>query len=210
MPQEEFETLLQFFKAVADETRLKLLGILATREHSVEELAALLQLKAPTVSHHLAKLKEINAVALIGDYTREDDAITAELKRFGRAGVPLVLVYPADPKSAPLVLPEVLTSKIVLDAIEKAAPKGAAGQSGSPGSAASPARQNAESAIDWQPWSAAAVARARAAGKPVLVDSAGMKSGSYRDPAAAKKEWDEFKIKVAETKSYGCGVKYSN
>jgi predicted transcriptional regulator len=64
MPQEEFETLLQFFKAVADETRLKLLGILATREHSVEELAALLQLKAPTVSHHLAKLKELNLVGM--------------------------------------------------------------------------------------------------------------------------------------------------
>jgi hypothetical protein len=64
MPQEEFETLLQFFKAVADETRLKLLGILATREHSVEELAALLQLKAPTISHHLAKLKELNLVGM--------------------------------------------------------------------------------------------------------------------------------------------------
>ncbi|HEX6479903.1 MAG TPA: metalloregulator ArsR/SmtB family transcription factor, partial [Ktedonobacteraceae bacterium] len=62
MPQEEFEVLLQFFKVLADETRLKMLGILATREHSVEELAALLQLKAPTISHHLAKLKELNLV----------------------------------------------------------------------------------------------------------------------------------------------------
>jgi DNA-binding transcriptional ArsR family regulator len=59
MPSEEFEALLQFFKVLADENRLKLLGILATREYSVEELAALLQLKAPTVSHHLAQLKKL-------------------------------------------------------------------------------------------------------------------------------------------------------
>ncbi len=30
----------------------------------------------------------------------------------------------------------------------------------------------------------------------LLVDSAGKKSGSYRDPGAAKKEWDQLKIKA--------------
>lgn len=64
MPPEAFDTLLQFFKALADENRLKLLGILATREYSVEELAALLQLKAPTISHHLARLKEQGLVKM--------------------------------------------------------------------------------------------------------------------------------------------------
>jgi DNA-binding transcriptional ArsR family regulator len=67
MPPEEFETLLQFFKVLADENRLKLLGILATREHSVEELAAILQLKAPTISHHLARLKEPGLVEMRSD-----------------------------------------------------------------------------------------------------------------------------------------------
>jgi DNA-binding transcriptional ArsR family regulator len=57
--------LLDFFKALSDETRLKLLGILSQRECSVEELAALLSLKAPTISHHLAKLKALNLVTLI-------------------------------------------------------------------------------------------------------------------------------------------------
>ena len=47
-----------------------------------------------------AKLKEINAVALLGDYTRLPDDITTELNRFGRAGVPLVLVYPKNPSRA--------------------------------------------------------------------------------------------------------------
>jgi predicted transcriptional regulator len=67
MSQEEFEALLQFFKVLADETRLKLLGILASGERSVEELAALLQLKAPTVSHHLARLKELDLVGMHSD-----------------------------------------------------------------------------------------------------------------------------------------------
>ncbi|MBW4606193.1 MAG: metalloregulator ArsR/SmtB family transcription factor [Hassallia sp. WJT32-NPBG1] len=64
MKKEQFQTLLQFFKALADESRLKILGILANQECSVEELAALLQLKEPTVSHHLAKLKELNLVTM--------------------------------------------------------------------------------------------------------------------------------------------------
>jgi hypothetical protein len=67
MPEEQLQTLLKFFKALADENRLKLLGILATRECSVEELAVLLRLKAPTVSHHLTKLKELGLVEMRAD-----------------------------------------------------------------------------------------------------------------------------------------------
>ena len=68
-----------------------------------------------------AKLKEINAATLIGDNTDEDPAIVAELKKFDRAGVPLVLVYPRDPNAPPLVLPALLTKGIVLDALAEAA-----------------------------------------------------------------------------------------
>jgi DNA-binding transcriptional ArsR family regulator len=64
MKKEQFQTLLQFFKALADESRLKIVGILANQECSVEELAVLLQLKEPTVSHHLARLKELNLVTM--------------------------------------------------------------------------------------------------------------------------------------------------
>jgi DNA-binding transcriptional ArsR family regulator len=64
MSTADFQILLQFFKVLADETRLKLLGLLASREQSVEELAAQLQLKAPTVSHHLARLKETGLVEM--------------------------------------------------------------------------------------------------------------------------------------------------
>ena len=67
------------------------------------------------------KLAEINAVALLGDYTLIDPEITAELKRFGRAAVPLVLVYPKDASKPPVELPSFLTPGIVLDALDKAA-----------------------------------------------------------------------------------------
>ncbi|ACC82302.1 metalloregulator ArsR/SmtB family transcription factor [Nostoc punctiforme] len=64
MESEQFNILLRFFKALADDSRLKIVGILANQECSVEELAVLLQLKEPTVSHHLAKLKELNLVTM--------------------------------------------------------------------------------------------------------------------------------------------------
>jgi DNA-binding transcriptional ArsR family regulator len=64
MRQADFYTLLSFFKVLANESRLKLVGILAQRECSVEELASLLQLKEPTVSHHLSKLKELDLVQM--------------------------------------------------------------------------------------------------------------------------------------------------
>lgn len=64
MSQEDFQKLLQFFKALADENRLKIVGILADQECSVEELATMLHLKAPTVSHHLSKLKELDLVEM--------------------------------------------------------------------------------------------------------------------------------------------------
>jgi len=72
------------------------------------------------VSSVRAKLKDLNAVALVGDYTHFPDAITTELNRFQRAGVPLVLVYPKDPAAQPIVLPAVLTPGIVLDALDRA------------------------------------------------------------------------------------------
>ncbi len=63
------------------------------------------------------KLKAIDAVTLLADYTHFPDSITSELNHFQRAGVPLVLVYPKNPGADPIVLPEVLTPDIVLAAL---------------------------------------------------------------------------------------------
>ena len=77
-----------------------------------------LAIEVPSVR---AKLKELNAVALVGDYTHFSDAISAELNRHDRAGVPLVLVYPKNPAAQPIVLPAILTPGIVLNALDRAA-----------------------------------------------------------------------------------------
>ena len=57
------DELVLFFKALADANRLKILGLLAGRTYSGEELAALLDLKPSTVSHHLSKLAEAGLVS---------------------------------------------------------------------------------------------------------------------------------------------------
>jgi predicted transcriptional regulator len=62
MSEQDISTLVQFFKALANESRLKLVGALAQQERSVEELASILDLKEPTVSHHLSKLKQLQLV----------------------------------------------------------------------------------------------------------------------------------------------------
>ncbi len=54
------------------------------------------------------------------DWTRRDAAIRAELARFGRAGVPLYLVYPAGEGGEPELLPELLSVERVLEALRAA------------------------------------------------------------------------------------------
>ena len=62
MSQEQFQQLLAFFKVLGNESRLKILGLLANKERSVGELAALLDLREPTVSHHLATMKKLGLI----------------------------------------------------------------------------------------------------------------------------------------------------
>ncbi len=57
------EQLLTFFKAMADANRLKIVGLLSQKPYSVEQLAALLNVKPPTVSHHLKLLSEAGLVS---------------------------------------------------------------------------------------------------------------------------------------------------
>ena len=61
--------LLNFFKALAHESRLRLLGFVAEREHNVQELAARMALKEPTVSNHLALLRDVGLVSMRQDGT---------------------------------------------------------------------------------------------------------------------------------------------
>lgn len=61
---EDLESIVRYLKTLADQTRLRLLGLLATEKRSVEELATLLDLKPSTVSWHLNKLKELELVRM--------------------------------------------------------------------------------------------------------------------------------------------------
>jgi thiol:disulfide interchange protein DsbD len=67
-----------------------------------------------------SKIKEMHVATLVADYTHFPERITEELQRFGRAGVPLVLVYPGKAGANPVALPEVLTPSAVLDALAQA------------------------------------------------------------------------------------------
>jgi thiol:disulfide interchange protein DsbD len=65
-------------------------------------------------------MKQLNVVPFEADYTLKVPEIQQDLKRFGRAGVPMYLVYsPGDPDN-PQVLPEILTPQSVIEALKKA------------------------------------------------------------------------------------------
>lgn len=57
------DEVLKFFKALADANRLKILGLLAQEDLSVEQLAVMLKLRPSTVSHHLSILSEAGLVS---------------------------------------------------------------------------------------------------------------------------------------------------
>ena len=62
MEEKSQEPLLDLLKALADESRLTLLRLLHEHEYTVGDLAERVQLSEPTVSHHLARLREVGLV----------------------------------------------------------------------------------------------------------------------------------------------------
>lgn len=62
-------------------------------------------------------MKNNNVTYLVADWTNRDDEIARALSSHGRLGVPLYLIYqPAN--SEPVVLPQILTTQVVIDALE--------------------------------------------------------------------------------------------
>lgn len=89
--------LVAIFKALADESRLKIIGLLATRERSVEELATTLRLKPPTVSHHLSTLRENGLVTMRSEGTTHVYRFEPEtLRALNRSLAPEKLAIPDD------------------------------------------------------------------------------------------------------------------
>jgi DNA-binding transcriptional ArsR family regulator len=64
-PRAPSPEMLQFFLALGDESRLRILGLLSEREMYLTELAEKLGLTKATTKHHMVKLREYGLVTLI-------------------------------------------------------------------------------------------------------------------------------------------------
>lgn len=64
-------------------------------------------------------LREKKAVSMKADWTNANPEITAALRSFGRVGVPFYVIYPAGRPADPIILPEILTESILLEALRK-------------------------------------------------------------------------------------------
>ena len=79
------ESLLGFFKALADPNRLKIAGLLAGQQLTVEQLAEMLNLRPSTVSHHLSYLSHAGLVSARADsYYNVYSLETANLEKMAR------------------------------------------------------------------------------------------------------------------------------
>ena len=83
-------SVVRLHRALGDETRLRILKLLASRDLYLTEIAQQLDLSKPTIKHHLAQLRSAGLVTITESGTvmyyslrrnRLDDA-SAELKRF--------------------------------------------------------------------------------------------------------------------------------
>lgn len=72
----------------------------------------------------LDAVAEHNVALVRGDWTYEDPEIGKLLEQFGRSGVPMYLMYPANTTLAPELLPQLLTQTMVVEAIERASTGG--------------------------------------------------------------------------------------
>lgn len=62
LSEQDLAPLLETFKALADETRLRLLGLVAERPYNGLGLAVALRISQPAVSHHVEKLRRAGLV----------------------------------------------------------------------------------------------------------------------------------------------------
>lgn len=64
--------------------------------------------------------KKAGVVPMKADWTNANPEITKVLRKYGRVGVPFYIIFPAGRANDPIILPELLTPQIVLDALKKA------------------------------------------------------------------------------------------
>jgi DNA-binding transcriptional ArsR family regulator len=84
------DELLGFFRAMADPSRLKIVGLLSQQSYAVEQLSALLGIGESTVSHHLSRLSDAGLVSARAEghynmYSLHEDALAAMAGRLLKA-----------------------------------------------------------------------------------------------------------------------------
>jgi hypothetical protein len=85
----DFDVTLAFLKALANEQRLRIVGLLMERKRSVQELAALIGLKEPTICHHLSVLNKVGLLEMTAEgnvhwYRLRADQILALERRWDK------------------------------------------------------------------------------------------------------------------------------
>lgn len=65
------------------------------------------------------KFAKLGVVRMKADWTKANDVITKELKKFGRNSVPLYVFYHGEKDAEPHILPQLLTPEIVLEMLDK-------------------------------------------------------------------------------------------
>ncbi|MGB2986205.1 MAG: thioredoxin family protein, partial [Phycisphaerae bacterium] len=68
------------------------------------------------------KIESLSVIPFQGDFTSGNDGIAAELRKHGRAGVPLNLIYPAGKPDDPIVLQTNLNKRYLLQKLDEAGP----------------------------------------------------------------------------------------
>jgi biotin operon repressor len=107
METPDTEQLVRLFKALGDESRLRIVGLLAQEPQSGEAIARALNLSPATVSHHLAKLKDVGLV------TAERDQYY-QIYRFCPAPLTAMAKTLATPAALPQVKPKVTGDEEIL------------------------------------------------------------------------------------------------
>ncbi len=67
------------------------------------------------------RAQQLGVTLMVGDWTNPDEEISALLKQYKRTGVPLYLVFPTETNAEPEILPQLLTTSMIIESMERAA-----------------------------------------------------------------------------------------
>lgn len=70
----------------------------------------------------VALVDQNEVVPLLADWTEPSEAIAEQIGRLGSKTIPLLAVYPPDPTAEPIILKDIITEKMLLEALKKAGP----------------------------------------------------------------------------------------